>query len=171
MYLEFSDGSAFVADKETDTFFLGFNNNLILRESCYRCKYCGTNRIADFTLADFWGVSEKRATAEQKKNGISLLLVNSGKGQSLMKALSERMEIASIEPSEAIPYNKALVKPNTRPEKRDKVFSRIAGGKDYNSIILGTLRGKMIKLRIKRVLGDRAVRFLKKVRGSKNGGK
>ena len=42
-------------DKYTDTYFVGFNSNIFLRESCYRCKYCGQERISDFTAADFWG--------------------------------------------------------------------------------------------------------------------
>ena len=58
MKLVFNDGSSAIMNKETDTFFTAFNNNLILRESCYSCKYCGDERISDFTLAYHWGIEK-----------------------------------------------------------------------------------------------------------------
>ena len=66
MKLEFDDGSLYVSEKGYDTFFVGFNRNDFLRESCYSCKYCGTERVADLTMGDFWGCNFEKVPAEQK---------------------------------------------------------------------------------------------------------
>ena len=74
MKLEFVDGTHKVEDNAMDTFFVGFNNNLFLRESCYRCKYCGSDRVSDFTLGDFWGIDPHEVTPKQMQLGVSVML-------------------------------------------------------------------------------------------------
>lgn len=50
------------------------------RPACYHCKYKGFPRIADITIADFWGV-EKYLPKEFDNNlGTSLIMCNSQKG-------------------------------------------------------------------------------------------
>lgn len=134
MKLEFTDGTTFVADKPIDTFFLGFNKNLFLRESCYQCPYCGTKRVADFTIGDFWGVSVAHTTPEQRKLGVSLVLVNSDKAQQVLPELKNSLTMKRILPEEAIPRNRALSRPNPRPAMRDKIY-RLLERKDYDRLI------------------------------------
>lgn len=126
MKLEFIDDTSYIAEKGYDTFFLGFNKNLFLRESCYRCKYCGTERIADFTIGDFWGCNREEVTPEQLRNGVSLILVNSDKGNELLAEIEKEMTIIEIRPEEAIPYNRALVQPNIRPKIRNYFFIMVS---------------------------------------------
>lgn len=162
MKLFFADGSSYIYEKSVDSFFMAFNNNVALRESCYQCKYCGTERIADFTIADFWGATEKRANEENQKNGISLLLCNSDKAKSLVQALKEDMEITGIDPQEAIPYNNALTAPNTRPDNRERFFNMVNSGVDFNRIINRLYWFMKTKALIKRMLGPNAVEIIKK---------
>lgn len=50
------------------------------RPSCYECKFKGFPRIADITIADFWGV-EKRLQGDYDNDlGTSLIMCNSQKG-------------------------------------------------------------------------------------------
>lgn len=165
MKLEFTDGSVLVADKPVDTFFVGFNNNLFLRESCYRCKYCGTKRIADFTIADFWGVSETRVSREQLRDGISLLLVNSRKARQMMETLQEDLVTEKILPEEAIPYNRALRCPNERPKLRDTFYSLIKSN-DYDQLIKRFYWKLYVKYDLKKFIqmlfGEKTVIWLKK---------
>ena len=165
MKLEFTDGSAFVADKPVDTFFVGFNNNLFLRESCYRCKYCGTKRVTDFTIADFWGVSDSRVTMEQLKKGVSLLLVNSAKAGRMLSKLQKDLVIEKILPEEAIPYNRALIQPNDRPKQRDAIYSLLKT-KDYDQLIKQIYWKLYVKFYLKKpikvLLGEKKIRSIKK---------
>lgn len=165
MKLEFTDGAVLVADKPVDTFFVGFNNNLFLRESCYRCKYCGTKRIADFTIADFWGVSETRVSREQLRDGISLLLVNSRKARQMMETLQKDLVTEKILPEEAIPYNRALRCPNERPKWRDTFYSLIKRN-DYDQLIKRFYWKLYVKYYLKKLIqmffGEKTVIWLKK---------
>lgn len=62
-----------------------FINGGIHREACYNCKYTGTKRISDVTLADCWGIEQEYPelieNEFQKDKGISLVLINTEKGQ------------------------------------------------------------------------------------------
>ena len=172
MKLQFTDDTIFVADKWEDTFFSGFNENLMLRESCYHCQYCGTQRIADFTAADFWGVTPKRAAEEERKKGISLLLANSEKARDLLEELRNDFVFSKIDPSEAIPYNRSLTEPNQRPEDRNKFFAYMRAGKDYDWIIHKLLWKKYTKIGIKKcivkVIGESSFNHLKsQIKGHK----
>lgn len=122
MKIDFKDGASYVSEKGYDTFFTGFNRNDFLRESCYKCKYCGTKRIADFTMADFWGCDSKRLPDGQMKLGVSLLLCNSEKAKGILEELEGDLVIEPIDSKEAIPYNRALSKPQYRPASRDRFF-------------------------------------------------
>ena len=94
-------------NKIYDTYSVGFNSYLFLRKSCYECKYVGTNRISDITIADYWGVPKNEISEKEKKYGVSLILVNSLKGNSLIEKMNNDMVIKEIESDNAIEYNQA----------------------------------------------------------------
>jgi coenzyme F420-reducing hydrogenase beta subunit len=60
-------------------FYFGFKKYLILRPSCYSCRYCTPERVSDITLADFWGIEDYLSHIDFNK-GVSMVLVNSNKG-------------------------------------------------------------------------------------------
>lgn len=151
MKLVFDDNSSVVEDKNSDTFFKGFNESLFLRESCYRCSYCGTERIADFTIADFWGIKKGKVDKQQEKDGVSLMLVNSLKAREILLDLKNLLYIEPIEEEEAIPYNHALVEPNTRPSERDYFFSKIYN-KGFDPLIKHIYWWFYFKQRVKKIL-------------------
>ena len=61
--------------------------NLYIRPSCAQCKFKGSERHADITLADFWGIEKEY----DDDNGTSLVIVNSEKGQKWFDKASVRM--------------------------------------------------------------------------------
>ena len=154
MHLSFADGTDYVAEGPYDTFFLGFNNNFFLRESCYCCKYCGVKRVADFTLADFWGGKREDIPSEQMWLGVSLVLFNSSKSKGIRKELEKNMVLISINAEEAIPFNRALSEPQERPENRDRFFSSMEKI-GYFKTIERAFPKRFLKFRLKN--------FLKKV--------
>lgn len=158
----FEDGESYVEKKKVDDFFMIFNGNCSLRESCYRCKYCGTERIADFTLADFWGVTEERASVTEQHNGISLLLCNSIRAKDLLPDLRDRAKIIEIDPSEAIPFNNALVAPNKRPSIREKYFKLLNSGVDFRLIVLRLFWKNRLKEKIKSWVGEERINIIKR---------
>ncbi len=103
-------------------FSLRLIKNVALRESCYKCKYCGVDRISDFTLADFLGCYREKSKFRKTKNGISIVTFNSDKAIQLKNQLREYMYLEKIDSSEAIPFNNAFIEPNTRPINRDRFY-------------------------------------------------
>lgn len=63
-----------------------FYSNLALRESCYNCPYTDFDRPGDLTLADYWGIEKNRPDL-YRKEGLSMLLVNSEKGKHFIETI------------------------------------------------------------------------------------
>lgn len=69
-----------------DEYFWLFQKYKSLRRSCYNCKYCNGRRYSDITLADFWGY-KKYDESIYDKRGVSLILVNTKKGENEIKEI------------------------------------------------------------------------------------
>lgn len=164
MRLDFEDGTKKIEEKDVDTFFVGFNKYLFLRESCYDCKYCGTERIADVTLADFWGIDLSTISESQRKNGVSLIVANSVKGETIAEKLERDMEIFPADSVRAIAANQAFRKPSTKNDKREEFLSKIDSF-DFDKLVHKYNRDIYFKLRVRKILGNRVYDFLKRICG------
>lgn len=63
-----------------------FYSNYALRSSCYNCPYTNFNREGDLTIADYWGIEQKRPELFRKE-GVSMLLVNSKNGKKFIEGI------------------------------------------------------------------------------------
>ena len=99
-----------------------FINGGIHRKSCYNCFFTGLDRIADITLADCWGIEleypnllkQNRGTLDKDK-GISLVLINTSKGEEILGNIKEKLIIENIDITKLKKYNgpfKAPIKLN-----------------------------------------------------------
>ena len=76
MTIEFENGKAYhAASTSLDWFYSIYLRNLILRPSCYTCKFAKMDRVADISIADFW----------DSKDNDSLIVCNTNKGFSFLK--------------------------------------------------------------------------------------
>ena len=148
MHLCFSDGTSAVARNGYDTFFLGFNSNYFLRESCYRCRYCGTERISDFTLADYWNCREIGISSRQRWFGISAILLNTEKSRKVFKEIAKTIVCREACKEDVIAGNTALRHSQHRPELRDSFFKKMEE-RGYDSVIKHQFKYRFIKYKIK----------------------
>ena len=162
MHLIFEDNSVYIAPLGADTFFMGFNHNLFLRESCYRCHYRGAARISDFTIADYWGVPEDLLPENQTHYGVSVMTVNTKKAEMLLPELQGLMHIEKIAPDIAVAHNRSFTKPNDRPTQRDAYF-RLIDQTDYDKLIRRLLPKTYWKGMVKGLVGAEAIRKIKKL--------
>lgn len=95
--LTFEDGSEF----DGEFFFQIFYKHLIIRDSCSACHYTNFKRVSDVTIADFWGW-EKAHQEWNDNKGVSLLLVNSEKGEEIKKALELTMHFIKSDTSQCL---------------------------------------------------------------------
>lgn len=154
MKLEFTDGTYKVEDKTRDTFFVGFNNNLFLRESCYQCKYCGVERVSDFTLGDFWGIDPHEVPPKQMQLGVSVMCANTDMAKEMLPELSNSLYIKRIDSQKAIPYNLAFSRPQARPEIRDSIFKRLENH-NFDSVVKHACWKYYLRLDIKQTIQKR----------------
>lgn len=85
--LEFRNGKKYKIRHDKNLYMRLFLRNVILRPTCYHCHYKEERRVSDITLADFWGVQKIFPRLFDDK-GISLILVNSDKGEGILKNIA-----------------------------------------------------------------------------------
>lgn len=80
-----------------------FLSDYYLRDNCYHCKYTSIERVADFTIADWWGYKGKEKNDKgYRKKGVSLILVNTEHGILLSQAWLPQMNLKERTLEEAI---------------------------------------------------------------------
>lgn len=117
------NGNCFMRGKY-DSYFLGFNRNTTLRESCYRCPAIGLPRKGDLTVADFWGIGMKYKFEDVREiaKGISLVMVNDEKGKVLLMKSKAYMICRPGDFGEALDRNQPMIHPSSRPESRNTFY-------------------------------------------------
>lgn len=104
IYIEFLNGKIIKESGMNNLFLRLFcHTKLSVRKTCNCCHYSSPERIGDFTLADFWGVSHIHPEISNEK-GVSLILLNSKIGLEIWNKISKNInftqstfENASIE--------------------------------------------------------------------------
>ena len=89
--IDFKNGAQYNTPFYEDTYFKGFLNDLYLRPSCYSCKCKNGRSNSDLIIADYWNINEALPDYNDNK-GVSLVLVNSSKGLSIMNRLSAQID-------------------------------------------------------------------------------
>ena len=123
LVLRYADGSTAAAPLHSTTFGRGFGMQLFLRPVCARCRYTSVSRPADLTLGDFWGLDPKLKLPTEREGGISLVLVNSAKGQKVFDALAPRLGCAQRPLAEAVAGNPRLARPLSHNPRRQAFFA------------------------------------------------
>lgn len=167
--VEFEDGATYYGRSSTDLFYLGFLNELFLRESCYECPYVGNSRVGDITLADYWRVSQidiPELVSDDMEKGVSLILVNSKKGDEVIASLSGKNKIVchGANLDKASEHNQALKGNYKRPLAREQFFKyneKYGYNKAIFRIFPRTIIGIKFRKSVKKVIGERIYSKLK----------
>lgn len=114
----FDNGKAYYGIRMDDDFRRGYHTNVFCRPSCYVCKYKGFPRMADITIADYWGI-EKVDKNLDNNIGTSMILLNSRKGERYFELIKDRLEWEYTKFESILPGNIALRKP-IEPAKIDR---------------------------------------------------
>lgn len=88
-------------------FHYWFGLHLMLRESCFNCRYRQEQRRSDFTIGDFWGI-EKLLPQLNTKEGISVLIGSTSQGHKFISKLDSIEKIA-VETKNVLPVLKGFL--------------------------------------------------------------
>lgn len=103
-----ADGRHLYETKDQNDFTKGYlRTNAYCRPSCYDCKFKGFPRMADISLADFWGI-EKVDKSMDKNLGTSLVMINSKKGEAFFEKAKARAKAIPVPFESILPGNFAL---------------------------------------------------------------
>lgn len=80
------DGNPVKIPRNEDVFYRIFSGWMLDRESCSNCVYSEMPRVADITLADFWGAS---VNEQEFMKGVSLITANSIHGRNFITSSSD----------------------------------------------------------------------------------
>ncbi len=117
-----------------DNFMRAFLHNLSLNKSCTQCQFNKLPRVADLTIADFWGVDDFDKSLNDDK-GISIILINNMKGRYLLEHLPKECFLAEVPLAVAIKYNKNICGTSTAHKNYIEFSQEIAGDKTLRDCI------------------------------------
>lgn len=113
-----------------DTFGRSFLTNMILRQSCFNCKYPILKSQADITLGDFWGAWIYKEELNDSK-GVSLIITHTDKGEQIMQKIQDKIKLYSDVPLElAINNNYPIAIPSPKQVNSDEFFEEYEKKKD-----------------------------------------
>lgn len=128
---------------DDDPFMNGFLNNIFLRPSCHDCKFSSIPRVADISLADYWGVWGHHPEWDDDK-GTSLILVQTEKGKNILDACQNEMYLFETDLNVAILSNSCIIGSVMPNENRMAFFS------DFNNLPVEVIIKKYMSINILR---------------------
>lgn len=91
-----------------------YESQCCLREICYKCPYANIQRKGDVSIGDYWGI-EKIHPELDDDTGVSLVLINTDRGEKLFKAAAEKLSVMETALEDCLQPN--LMKPTEKPEE------------------------------------------------------
>ena len=128
MKIGFKNGKYVYDDCKHSLYDKGYHiTHAFCRPSCYDCKFIGFPRIADITIADFWGIENLNLSLELDRDmGTSIVMCNNSRGLSLFNKLSSKLVVADVPFESILAGNPALVTPHPQPIiDREEFYERI----------------------------------------------
>lgn len=107
-------------------YMYAFDKGCIFRKSCYQCPFACIPRQGDLTIADYWGIGRHGDKFNKSTmRGISLILVNNKKGESLLKEINSVIPhfIEKRQLKEAVIENGNLVASSVIQPEREEIIS------------------------------------------------
>ena len=110
--------------KRRETYMRLFLNNVSIRPSCDDCAFNNKRSLADITIADYWGVDKQFPEFDDDK-GITLVLINTTKGQQLFDSIKDKTTYISTDFEKGAQYNLAVSKSLGLHPKRQYFFDNL----------------------------------------------
>lgn len=102
----FKNGREYYGNRYTDAWVNSFiGGKFMIRSSCAVCRFKELPRISDITIGDFWGGDY---TPDERKNGVSLVMVNSPKGRKVLDAIKTSLVLREASLNTALAGNRNI---------------------------------------------------------------
>ena len=125
-----------------DPYYSSFIANRTHRLCCYTCQYANSERVADITLGDFWGIKNVHPEFYDSR-GVSVVLVSTEKGAAFFEKVYKEFDIIESSFKNAAMSNHNLREPSPRRALRDDAY------KGINEEATDIFKGSAYKIRKK----------------------
>ena len=143
-------------DRWVNPFWSIWLDHLMSRPSCYQCQFTTTDRVADITLGDLWGVHLYCPELYGRNGGASLVVCNTENGKDLFKKASKMMYGHELNLEEALKYQGPMYKHISENPMRGEFMHDLEGAMDYQSLNKKWAKRPTIRLLIsKYIWGNR----------------
>ena len=132
-----------------------------MRPSCHNCNFKNLEKTSDITLADFWEIDNVYPKMNDGK-GISLLVINSKKGEEIFDEISKNIVYRNIDFEKYVSNIETFIKSSKENKNRTAFFDELDNSnldvivnkycKINEKEIIRFLVPRKIKLIIKKVL-------------------
>lgn len=112
-----------------------FLSGISVRSNCHNCLYAGSQRVSDITLGDYWGLPNESNFYKEREKGVSVVIINSVKGEKYFDFLKKYIYFEIREINEAITGNTQLQRPLNNKAEADlfkKIYIKKGFYKAYN---------------------------------------
>ena len=148
--IKLENDNTYLKKSSADAYMKLFNGNFSLRDSCYNCMFKGDNRLSDITLADFWGI-ENVFPEWDDGEGISLVIINTKKGEYLFNQIRNSIDCQEVDFSNATAKNPCYFQSVTKPTNVNEFWQDVNTGL-FGEIVdkyCGVSKSNIIKSKIK----------------------
>ena len=162
-----------IKDRWFNPFWSVWLQHLMSRPSCYECKFTTSERVADISLGDLWGVHLYCPELYGNNGGSSLVVCNTEKGKEVFKKAQDNMYGHELKFEEALKYQSPMRKSIDNNPNRIAFITDLQSDMDYKSINKKWAKTPTIKLLFQKYIwGNRQkifVRNLKVILSGKKG--
>lgn len=139
-------------DRWFNPFWSIWINHLMSRPSCYKCPYATSERVADITLGDLWGVHIYCPDLYNSNKGVSLIVTNTDKGEKIVRSMIGKDFIGrELDFAEALQFQGPMRKSISEPTVRS-TFMQDLNALDYSTICKRWSKRPSIKLIISKYI-------------------
>lgn len=140
------DSNRIALNGMVDDYIYSFLQSLTYTENCYECQFAQQKRVSDITIGDSWGTEY----AEEKKNGISIMLVQTKKGDMILK--NSDITLKNVNADNAVKFNHQLSYPAIKTKNVDSFFKSFLKYKSFKKALFAACPFSVIKRKIKYIL-------------------
>ncbi len=129
MYTLLQNSKSFKLDRWFNPFWSIWLKHLMSRPSCYECPFAESDRVADITLGDLWGVHIYCPELYGRNTGASLVVCNTKKGQMAINSAKVFLVGHDLDFKEALKYQGPMRKHISYNQQRDEFMKDLKNKK------------------------------------------
>jgi len=135
MCLTLENGKILSKDRWFNPYWSIWLQHLMSRPSCYECPFATTERLADITLGDLWGVHLYCPELYGENGGASLIICNTTKGRDLWNSAEKHFKGHELDFESALKYQGPMRKHiDENPRRYECMKDLMDNSMDYKDI-------------------------------------